>query len=271
MAEELVWTRSEDGLQLEGAVFRPPDGGSPGPAVVLVHGMGSRFYSHSVALLGRELAARGLPAVSGNNRGHDYGAWLTDREGRLHLHGAGWEDLGEAPRDVAAWVDFACRQLGRDRVLLVGHSLGGFKVALYQAERRDRRVAGLALLSPVRVPGRPWLRPGSVELARQWLAAGRDRELLPEPLGWLGRASARTVASHDPHRWGGGLEALLPRAGCPVFASYGSEQDLGGGAELADLAAAGATVTRLFAGADHNYRDRWPEVADALAAFAATL
>lgn len=76
--------------------------------------------------------------------------------------GSAWERLEEAPRDLAAWVDLAA-PLGAGGVVLAGHSSGAQRVVLYQAERQDTRVVGLALASPdLRgvLPPRRWRRRG---------------------------------------------------------------------------------------------------------------
>lgn len=256
---DLIWTRAEDGLQLEGLAWEPPPAARRGLAVVLIHGMASRFYSHSVACVAAGLAERGYAALSGNTRGHDYGALLSRPDGSLELHGAAFEDPLEAPRDLAAWVGRASERFGTQRVVLAGHSLGGWKVAHYQAERHDPRVAGLALLSPGFRGTPAWWRP---ELAAQARALAPD-DLLPARLGWIGRVSARTYLARAPERNLPDLAQLVDRAALPAFASYGTLNDVGGAAELAALGP--GVAARLVEGADHNYTGRWEELARLLA------
>jgi pimeloyl-ACP methyl ester carboxylesterase len=258
---ELIWTRSEDGLQLEGLAWDPAAGPGRGVAVVLIHGLASRFYSHSVANVAAGLAARGWPALSGNTRGHDWGSLVSRPDGSLALHGAAFEDPAEAPLDLAAWVGAAAERFGTARVVLAGHSLGGWKVAFYQAERHDPRVAGLALLSPAFRATPPWWRSDLVPEARAM--AGDD--LLPQRLGWIGRISARGFLARSPERGLPDLPELVGRAGRPAFASYGTAADVGGPRELAALGP--AVETRLLEGADHNYTGRWDELAGLLAAW----
>lgn len=256
---ELVWTRSEDGLQLEGLACVPAQPLHDGPGFVLIHGMASRFYSHSVASVAEGLARRGYAAVSGNTRGHDYGAFLSRPDGSLVLGGAAFEDPAEAPLDLAGWIGWAAEQFGARRLVLVGHSLGGFKAAHYQAERQDPRVAALALLSPAFRGSPSWWRADLEPQARQLGA----NELLAEPLGFVGRVSARTFLARSPERWPDDLSRLLQRAGRPSFVSYGTVADIGGPRQLAALGP--GVATRLVDGADHNYSGRWDEVAGLLA------
>lgn len=271
--EQLVWTRSEDDLELAGLAFRPRDGAPRMPgdlAVVLVHGVGGTFYSHLSVGVGRALAALGLPAVAGNNRGHDVGAFLIRPDHGRVLGGAAWEDVGEAPRDLSAWVGFALEHFGVGRVLLAGHSLGGLKVARYLAQRRDPRVAAMALLSPAGGSSRRRLPPQLAAEVAERLAQGREEELLAMPGHPIGRMSARALAAREALAGGDDLTDLVARAACPTFACYGTVSDIGGQPELDRMAAAGA-VTRLFPGADHGYLDLWTELAQAVAAFATTL
>ena len=88
--EELVYTASEDGLSLEGAVIAPAEGESRPIAVVWVHGLTGKFYGRTTVNIGRELAGRGYVFVTGNNRGHDFGAVYRDpvrRAAYLRMYG----------------------------------------------------------------------------------------------------------------------------------------------------------------------------------------
>ena len=56
--EQLVYTASEDGIALEGAVFTPAE--SPRDlGVVFVHGLTGKFYSRPIVGLARVVAGRG--------------------------------------------------------------------------------------------------------------------------------------------------------------------------------------------------------------------
>ena len=190
-AEELVYTESEDGLPLEGAVITPVGGPTRPLAVVWVLWLTGKFYGRTTMGIGRELAGRGYLFFTGNNRGHDFGTVYRTPTGEPLILGGAWERFDEAPRDIAAWVSFAVERGGRD-VALLGHSLGALKVAYYQAERQDERVAALIAASPPTRAGR--LRPDLVEQAERMVAEGRGQDLLPwgiSPAGG-GTVSAQT-------------------------------------------------------------------------------
>src|SRR4051812_32190373 len=125
--EELVIAESEDGIFMQGVVIRPA--GEEGrltstavstTVVIWVHGLTSTFYSMAALGVGRSLAEAGISLISGNNRGHDFGAVLRTRAGDLQVGGGGWELFDESPRDVDGWITFAER-LGYGRIVLLGH------------------------------------------------------------------------------------------------------------------------------------------------------
>lgn len=184
--EELVYTSSEDGFLLEGVVMRPVGVNVRPVSIVWIHGNASRFYDYPYIAVGRALAASGYPFISANTRGHDISALLWRSSGGRPLPwnapgdaptggGSAWERLDEAPRDLAAWVDVAA-DLGTGGVVLTGHSSGAQRVVLYQAERQDARVVGIALASP---DLRGFSPPGELAAAQGLIAEGRGMDLTP--------------------------------------------------------------------------------------------
>jgi pimeloyl-ACP methyl ester carboxylesterase len=246
-----------------------------------VHRFGSHFADPLPIRIGRQLAGRAHPFVTGNNRGHHTLAAVGFRDGRVVAGGAWAEKFSEAPLDVAAWVDFVCG-LGFGRVVLVGHSYGGAKVVYYQAARQDPRVAGIVSASmPVRLHRRMQELPEAAALAERMVAEGRRDELLPYRM--LGRGfTTRTAAAYldyvrnrvDPF----GAENADPpiaHVRCPVLALFGTQEpEVGTAADLELLrrnARAAARVdTRLIEG-DHGYVGHEAAAADVLADWVATL
>src|SRR5215216_610805 len=94
-AEELVYTESEDGIALAGAVIRPAEQAPRPLAVVWVHGLTGAFYGTSAVGIGRRLAESGYATITGNNRGHGFGAPLRTSSGEIVLGGGGWERFGD--------------------------------------------------------------------------------------------------------------------------------------------------------------------------------
>ncbi len=275
--EELVYTYSEDGYRLDGVAVRPEPPSGRSLAVVLVHGLYAAFYSEPMVGLARGLAGRAYTVVSGNNRGHDFGAVLRTQDWRMVVGGGGWERLEVAPLDIGAWVAFA-RGLGCERVVLLGHSLGARKVVWYQVSRQDPAVAGLVLASP-RVRFGPD-DAGMTTIARRMMGAGLSQDLLP----WPENGCSMSAATYLDHEEPGALfrhllatEIGVPPVSavrCPVLALFGGDE-VGDGrdpaAELDTLRrnASGAqrVDTLILPDADHMYTDHEAAVAAHVAAW----
>jgi alpha-beta hydrolase superfamily lysophospholipase len=278
-SEELVYTDTEDGLTLEGVVIRPAQVPARPVAVVWVHGLTGRFYAPTEILVSRDLAAAGYVAISGNNRGHDFGARIwSQARGAAVLAGGGWEQFDESPYDVAAWITFAAA-LGHERVVLIGHSLGALKVAHYQALKQDPRVIGLVAASAALPAARP--NADLVALSEKMVAEGRGQDLLPwgSSRAGAGTHSAATLLNRaqtglDQY----GLDDPSPAIGtvaCPILAFFGTEQDTGDAADLEmirrNAKAAARVDTAIIEGADHVYRGREAAVADVIRGWLDTL
>jgi pimeloyl-ACP methyl ester carboxylesterase len=118
------------GTRLHVRAFDGPAGGPAGaPAVLLIHGLGGQVAHFTFAVTSL-LAAR-------------YRVVAVDRPGNGHS-GPGDADLAAQARVLAALIE----QLGLQRPVVVGHSLGG-AVALALALDHPQHVAGLALLAPL--------------------------------------------------------------------------------------------------------------------------
>ncbi len=278
--EQLVYTETDDGYLLEGAVFTPADGGNQQLPIVWIHGFTGRFYERHTVAIGRRLAARGHVFLTGNNRGHHLGANIVNLRGGPDLRGGGWwENIADCVHDYPAWIRFAC-ELGFERVVLAGHSLGALKAVYYMGTCEDERVAALISASG---PLRTWQRfrndPDRLDLAKRMVSEGRGAALLPDD-GTPWSTSAQT------HLWRAQLDMdvygierrdpPLAAVTCPLAIVLGSEEpEIATEADLptvvANARAAASTHTIYVQGADHLYRGHELEVADALADWIAQL
>jgi pimeloyl-ACP methyl ester carboxylesterase len=112
VTRELVPLTAEDGGVLDGALYSPAERG--GTALVLMHP--AVGFHHHYALI--PLAARGFTVLGLDSR-------FTGNEGPLIME--------QVLLDLAAGIRHL-RQLGHDRVVLVGNSGGGALAAFYQAQ-----------------------------------------------------------------------------------------------------------------------------------------
>jgi len=276
--EEIVYTDTADGLTLEGVVIRPTSAAARPVPVIWVHGLTGRFYAKSSILTGRDLAAAGYTFISGNNRGHDFGARIPRKDGDALLAGGGWERFDESPHDVDAWITFAT-SLGFERVVILGHSLGALKVAYYQAQRQDPRVAGLVAASAALRAARP--DPDLVRLAERMEAEGKAQDLLPWGSSRAGAGTHSAATFLNRVRTGldqYGLDVADPAIGtirCPILAFFGTVQDTGDQADLEmirrNAKATERVDTAIVEGADHVYTGRESAVAQVVLSWLGTI
>jgi pimeloyl-ACP methyl ester carboxylesterase len=272
--EEIVWIKTDDGIEHDGVVIRPT-GAANGTVIVWMHGFTGHFSEPHQIRIGRYLAERGYTFVSGDNRGHHYGANLGEWEGPFRIGGAWWELVSESWIDIKSWLDYASETLSPQRLVLAGHSYGAVKVTWYQGARQDPRLAGLISASgPVRPPSKRPELGEALALAQRMVAEGRGLDLLPfGSTGRPGSLSAQTVVDRgtalvDVY----GMEAEdspLSKVQCPFLAILGtSEPAIGAPADLETLKrnarASSLAETALIEGANHLYHDREEVVAEAI-------
>lgn len=124
IALELITVQTADGIDLDGALYRPARGNlRDGRAFLLIHGMRWNFYRGPSRWLAPLLAERGYDCLALNLRDHD----STEPQ---HLR--------DAFHDLQAGVN----RLGLEggEVIPFAHGFGCTKVMSYAAQSRDRRV-----------------------------------------------------------------------------------------------------------------------------------
>ena len=136
--------KSFDGLEIEGALIKPPGyvSGTPAPLVVLIHGGPTGAWQDSIESWGQLLAARGFAIFYPNIRGSTgYGQRF------IEMNRADWG--GADFRDVMAGVDYLIAQKIADpaRLGIGGWSYGGYMAewAITQTDRFKAAVSGAGL------------------------------------------------------------------------------------------------------------------------------
>ena len=273
--EEIVWIKTDDGIAHDGVVMRPT-GPPNGTAVVWMHGFTGHFSEPHQIRIGRYLAERGYLFVSGDNRGHHFGANLGEWEGPFRIGGAWWELVSESWIDIKAWLDFACDD-ARAATARAGRP---------QLRRRQGDVVPGRAAGPP--PGRPdlGLGPGPaaqqaaraggepLALAQQMVAEGRGLELLPfGSTGRPGSLSAQTVVDRaqslvDTYGMEGD-DSPLSKVRCPFLAILGTkEPQIGAPEDLETMKrnarSSSRAETALIEGANHLYQGREEVVAKAI-------
>lgn len=141
---EAISFKSSDGLQIEGALLKPPSykGGSPVALVVLIHGGPTGAWQDWIEPWGQLLAAHGFAVLYPNIRGSTgYGQHF------IELNRADWG--GGDYRDVMAGVDYLVEQkIANPQLLGIGGwSYGGYmsEWAITQTTRFKAAVSGAGL------------------------------------------------------------------------------------------------------------------------------
>jgi pimeloyl-ACP methyl ester carboxylesterase len=286
--EQLVYVRSKDDIVNGGVIFAPPKDSAKPIAIIWIHGWGANFYYPTYVGIGRALAERGYTCITGNTRMHDLGN-VAGWRGEKRIRGGGyWGVASEQVRDIAAWIDFA-EDRGFKEVVLVGHSAGWAAVTQYQAEKQDRRVAGVVVASGSVRTGTGPTDPDQIAQATRMMADGRPDDLVRDPKrsfpSFISAATMLDIVNTPPEFkdfWGTHPETKNPgvtRIRCPLLAFYGTNGDVGDAAELELLKSSmhshssGPTrvSTVMIQHADHMYIGEEAQVAEIIAKWADTL
>jgi hypothetical protein len=266
---ELVELRRSDGHPLDALWYPAADEQGPGRrvGVLHVHGKGSSMVSGP----GRQLPPL-LPGVAHlalNMRCHDL-AYTVGTED-FAVDGGMWEDLATGYLDVLAGIAHL-RERGIERVVVSGHSSGGF----YAADTMPRvdDVAAWVLLSPLTTNTNPFAmwwpderdRQAAFDRARALVADGRGAELLPVS-GWFAAISAGSLVQRLAEPEGIWL-ANVRRAGAPVLMLWGDAEPRDAlWRQLYGEFAGPADRSVVLPGAGHYYRAEPDELAAAVAGF----
>lgn len=269
MNVELVQVAAADGVRLDGALQRPPEGNAGAAGIdawLLLHGTGSNFYSGStLSGVAPKLLELGAAVLRVNTRGHDLVCTAAGAAGGGFL-GAAFERVDQSPLDIAAWLDWL-RASGYRRLGLLGHSLGAVKAVYAMALDESAQVERLVAVSPPRLSYRRF-RAGpkgeeflaAYRAAEKLVAEGRPDTLMEVrfPLTYLVSAAAYLDRYGPAEKYD--VVPLAARLPCPALFTYGSIELTGNVAfagspeALAELALSAARLqVAVIAGADHVY------------------
>lgn len=198
---------ASDGFSLAGSVFEP-GGGAQAASVVLINSAMAvkRGYYERYAQF---LASRGLPAVT-----FDYRGIGNSRSNALKGMQASLRDWGEKDIDGAiAWVE---RTYPGARLLVVGHSAGGWLLSL---TRRNRQVKAMLAVAVQSGYWGMWDRPRRYLMAALWygLMPGLTQLLsyFPAKALKLGEDLPAGVA-REWARWGRHAQYMVDDSGVPL-------------------------------------------------------
>jgi len=164
-----------DGINFNGAIWEPQNE-RPKLAFLLVHGLGAN-YTITFGSIPSVLASKGYAALSINTRAHD-GDALKD-------------NLNDNQKNLAAGVSIL-KNLGYDKLVLLGYSAGALHVIHYEAFARDPAVRAVVIGGAG--ANLPWLTKSLSEArdtrlydrlyntAKELIAQGKPTAMLPEQM-----------------------------------------------------------------------------------------
>lgn len=271
----------DNGAQLAGLHYAPD--GPPDTAILHLHGKGGNFYTGP----GRRLAEADQDGQFGhltmNMRCHDLGYTDYDvpmgdaKSGQVRVAGGMWEDLENGHLDIRAGVRWLISR-GYSRVVLSGHSSGGFHVARYCADAANLaggHVGARVFLSPV-LTHRTHLFAGwftdddqlqqALAQARRAAAAGAGHRLIPTNY-WYHAISADSLLQRyaEPPD---AFEALLAACDLPLLLVGGSQElRLDEWRQLYHRSAVEQKDFTVLPDAEHNYIGAEPALFYRIATF----
>ena len=278
LPEEVVYVMSDDTIFNAGLLFHPKKDSLKRVAIVWVHGWGVNFYSPSYITIGRLFAEKGYTFVSVNTRMHDLANVEGYKSGKRVRGGGYWGIATDQTKDIAAWIGFL-ESKGFKKIILIGHSAGAAAVREYQSEKLDTRVAGLVLASGSVDPAPP-IDSSQYVQAVPLMAEGKGEELIKDPKrsfpSYISAATFMDIASSPPE-YKDFFGVRTPNAGitkiqCPIFAFYGTNDDVGNEKTLELLKTSiqkqskgptGVTTT-MIKGAEHMYMGQEVQVTAAI-------
>jgi pimeloyl-ACP methyl ester carboxylesterase len=133
---ECLWAETKDRLKLAIHHVPPPHG--RGPAVMLLHGMGSNRHAFHMPerSVARWLAARGFDCYVPELRG----------SGLSGGHGTSWDFEDHLELDLPALIDRILAASGETRLHWVGHSMGGHALLCYGVLHPEAPIASAVTL-----------------------------------------------------------------------------------------------------------------------------
>ena len=233
---------------------------------ICVHGTGGSFYSSTLfESVTKRLASLGVPVLQVNTRGHDLMTTLATSPGSRR-QGAAYELVDDCRHDILAWTSWLVNQ-GRQRIVLIGHSLGAIKCIYALAYEPNPSICRLVAVSPPRLshshflsgPRRDDFRR-TFDTAQQHVQAGNPTALMKVkfPLPMIITASGYVEKYGPEERYN--ILRFLKLLRCPALVTLGGmemEQNVafhGLATAIEQLSTlSGSISVNVVSSADHFY------------------
>ena len=251
-------------------------------AILYLHGKGGNFYSGPGRVIPSHDRTGRFAHLAINMRCHDLGYTDYDtvmpdpKHGHVQVGGGMWERIADGHLDVAAAVAWL-RTRGHERIVICGHSSGGYYAAQY-GSRPDAAAVGRVLISPVlshKRHLRNWFEStGGVDTvtakAHRLVAAGQGHRLLPID-SWYYAISAQSLVERTEE----GDDAFtdyLTASSCPTLLIAGSrESRIPAWQTALDSCNGSQHRMAVIEGADHSFTTHPDVLTDMVLSFAASV
>lgn len=142
----LIRFKTKDNIKLQGLLYEPKQ--KTTKAIIHVHGWVGNFYEDLfIDSLTRSALQKGIAFFTFSNRGAGIVTEFS-RDNKRENIGGSLEIFEESIFDIEGAIDFLQKR-GYSKIILEGHSLGCQKIVYFQNNKKDSKVKGLILLSPV--------------------------------------------------------------------------------------------------------------------------
>jgi pimeloyl-ACP methyl ester carboxylesterase len=256
------------GITLNAQLERAGESWPRGPVVLMVHGALAHNRMEMMATFQELFSGAGVSSLAIN-----LGFRVDDRHGFYACESPHAHRHGDAVDEIDLWLAWLVAQ-GAERVVLLGHSLGGNQAAVFVAERAAPQIAAVVLIAPgtrdAERAASSYEERFGVSLSRRLdearaLVAGGNPDAWLEPTGFLFCADAKVTAEAFLSYYGSDARrdtpSILPDIRKPTIVIAGSEDDVVPGlpARVSPMADGERLRLVVLDGADHFFRDLYAE------------
>jgi pimeloyl-ACP methyl ester carboxylesterase len=274
---------TNDGLKLPIVHY---DGGKHNLCVIYIHGMAENIVEDAFTRLWAEkLSSSDIGFLYGHTRGFSQINYLINKSGKRERYGTAYEIFDECILDIDLFVKTAI-ELGYQKIVLLGHSLGCNKVIYYISEKSADipEIVGVILASPPDLVGlekMPEYQDNYSELvaeATENMNSGNPRKILRSEIWGEYELSSQTYLSlYSDNGRSDNLPLLinpehflqLEKLRVPTLAFMGENDDIKIRDIVDDLALIKSKavncpdfMTKIIASANHYYYEKEKETAD---------
>ena len=130
---DLLYEYTDDNLLLQGTYF---DSNKKNVCILFIHGQAQSILENEFAYKwGKYFSLNGISFLYGHNRGYDFINCMFDKDGNFAYNGATFEMFEDSLKDIQVWVN-KVKELGYEKIILFGHSLGCNKVLNYLSKHQ---------------------------------------------------------------------------------------------------------------------------------------